>query len=212
VLARNIRAVLQGRAAEPFHFDSLGALCVVGHHTACAELTVPFARGKSIRFRGLVRLAAVARHLSGKIARPGAQDSSAERLGDRAVLPSRHRPNHRAETTAIEMSTTSILAPPMSAIASDPKPLALLCWSARQPGCWAAWRSCRLRTQPMVTGPVLGCALWRVVRASVCESRLQRGFGAAVGPRLRAAVVAGGGHGDPATCGRRSYIPRSVEN
>lgn len=53
LLARNLRAVLQGRAAEPFHFNSLGALCVVGHHTACAELTVPFARGGSIRFRGL---------------------------------------------------------------------------------------------------------------------------------------------------------------
>jgi NADH dehydrogenase len=53
VLARNLRATLQGRALEPFHFDSLGALCVVGHHTACAELAVPFARGKSIRFRGL---------------------------------------------------------------------------------------------------------------------------------------------------------------
>jgi NADH dehydrogenase len=53
VLARNIRATLRGRALEPFHFDSLGALCVVGHHTACAELRVPFARGKSIRFRGL---------------------------------------------------------------------------------------------------------------------------------------------------------------
>jgi NADH dehydrogenase FAD-containing subunit/uncharacterized membrane protein YagU involved in acid resistance len=53
VLARNLRAVLQGRAPEPFHFDSLGALCVVGHHTACAEMTVPFARGRSIRFRGL---------------------------------------------------------------------------------------------------------------------------------------------------------------
>jgi NADH dehydrogenase len=53
VLARNLRATLQGRPLEPFHFDSLGALCVVGHHTACAELTVPFVRGKSIRFRGL---------------------------------------------------------------------------------------------------------------------------------------------------------------
>jgi NADH dehydrogenase len=52
-LARNIRAVVQGRAPVPFHFDSLGALCVVGHHTACAELTVPFARHKSMRFRGL---------------------------------------------------------------------------------------------------------------------------------------------------------------
>jgi NADH dehydrogenase len=54
VLARNIRAVLRNHAAEPFHFNSLGALCVVGHHTACAELTVPFARGKTIRFRGLL--------------------------------------------------------------------------------------------------------------------------------------------------------------
>jgi NADH:quinone reductase (non-electrogenic) len=54
VLARNIRAVIQGRALEPFHFDSLGALCVVGHHTACAELSIPFARQKSMRFRGLL--------------------------------------------------------------------------------------------------------------------------------------------------------------
>jgi NADH dehydrogenase len=54
VLARNIRAAIQGRAPELFHFDSLGALCVVGHHTACAELTVPFARNKSMRFRGLL--------------------------------------------------------------------------------------------------------------------------------------------------------------
>ena len=38
----------------PFHFDSLGALCVVGHQTACAELTVPFARHKSVRFSGLL--------------------------------------------------------------------------------------------------------------------------------------------------------------
>ena len=53
LLARNLRATLQGGALKPFHFDSLGALCVVGHHTACAELAVPFARGKSMRFRGL---------------------------------------------------------------------------------------------------------------------------------------------------------------
>jgi NADH dehydrogenase len=53
-LARNIRASIQGRALQPFHFDSLGALCVVGHQTACAELTVPFARQKSMRFRGLL--------------------------------------------------------------------------------------------------------------------------------------------------------------
>jgi NADH dehydrogenase len=54
VLARNLRASLQGRELQPFHFDSLGALCVVGHHTACAELSVPFARAKSMRFRGLL--------------------------------------------------------------------------------------------------------------------------------------------------------------
>jgi NADH dehydrogenase len=53
VLARNIRASIRGRKLEPFHFDSLGALCVVGHHTACAELTIPFTRQKSMRFRGL---------------------------------------------------------------------------------------------------------------------------------------------------------------
>ncbi len=53
-LAKNIAANLQGRPARRFHFDSLGALCVVGHQTACAELTVPFARGKSMRFSGLL--------------------------------------------------------------------------------------------------------------------------------------------------------------
>jgi NADH dehydrogenase len=53
VLARNLRAALRGHAPEPFHFDSLGALCVVGHHTACAELRIPFTGGKSVRFRGL---------------------------------------------------------------------------------------------------------------------------------------------------------------
>ena len=53
-LAKNIRASLQGRPTRGFHFDSLGALCVVGHQTACAELTVPFARSKSMRFSGLL--------------------------------------------------------------------------------------------------------------------------------------------------------------
>jgi NADH dehydrogenase len=54
VVARNIRAALEGRPLLPFHFDSLGALCVVGHQTACAELSVPFARGRSMRFSGLL--------------------------------------------------------------------------------------------------------------------------------------------------------------
>lgn len=53
LLARNIRAQIEGRPLQPFHFDSLGALCVVGHQTACAELTMPFSRGKSLRFSGL---------------------------------------------------------------------------------------------------------------------------------------------------------------
>jgi NADH dehydrogenase len=39
---------------RPFHFDSLGSLCVVGHQTACAELSIPFARAKSVRFSGLL--------------------------------------------------------------------------------------------------------------------------------------------------------------
>ncbi len=54
VLAKNIRAQVEGRPLAKFHFDSLGALCVVGHQTACAELTVPFARSRSMRFSGLL--------------------------------------------------------------------------------------------------------------------------------------------------------------
>jgi NADH dehydrogenase len=53
-LAQNIRASLYGKPLTPFHFDSLGALCVVGHQTACAELTIPFARERSVRFSGLL--------------------------------------------------------------------------------------------------------------------------------------------------------------
>jgi NADH:ubiquinone reductase (H+-translocating) len=53
-VAKNITRDLSGRPATKFHFDSLGALCVVGHQTACAELSVPFFRGKSIRFSGLL--------------------------------------------------------------------------------------------------------------------------------------------------------------
>ncbi len=37
-LARNLRASIAGRELTPFHFDALGTLCVVGHHTACAEI------------------------------------------------------------------------------------------------------------------------------------------------------------------------------
>jgi NADH dehydrogenase len=52
-LAENVHAALSGGAARPFHFDALGALCVVGHHTACAELRVPFTR-RHMRFSGLL--------------------------------------------------------------------------------------------------------------------------------------------------------------
>ena len=54
MLAKNIRASLEGRPTRGFHFDSLGALCVVGHQTACAELTIPFARDRAMRFSGLL--------------------------------------------------------------------------------------------------------------------------------------------------------------
>jgi NADH dehydrogenase len=53
-LARNIGAQLKGLPPRKFHFDSLGSLCVVGHQTACAELTVPFAPNRRLRFSGLL--------------------------------------------------------------------------------------------------------------------------------------------------------------
>src|ERR1700756_2594511 len=53
-LAKNLAADLAGRPLKGFHFNSLGALCVIGHQTACAELTVPFARTGSLRFSGLL--------------------------------------------------------------------------------------------------------------------------------------------------------------
>lgn len=54
IAANNICAKLQGKPTKAFHFDSLGALCVVGHQTACAELSLPFARSRSVRFSGLL--------------------------------------------------------------------------------------------------------------------------------------------------------------
>jgi len=53
-LAHNIHASVKGRSLKPFHFDSLGELCVVGHHTACAEFTIPLARQNTVRFSGLL--------------------------------------------------------------------------------------------------------------------------------------------------------------
>jgi len=45
-LADNIHASVHGRPLKSFYFDALGTLCVVGHHTACAEI-------KGLRFSGL---------------------------------------------------------------------------------------------------------------------------------------------------------------
>lgn len=54
-LAYNIHASVYDRPLKPFHFDTLGSLCVVGHHTACAELVVPFTNGrKTVLFSGLL--------------------------------------------------------------------------------------------------------------------------------------------------------------
>lgn len=53
-LARNIHASVHGQPLTPFHSNSLGALCVIGHQTACAELTIPFARDCTVRFAGLL--------------------------------------------------------------------------------------------------------------------------------------------------------------
>lgn len=46
-LAKNIHASVHHKPLTPFHFDSLGQLCVVGHHTACAEI-------KGLRFSGFL--------------------------------------------------------------------------------------------------------------------------------------------------------------
>jgi NADH:ubiquinone reductase (H+-translocating) len=46
VLAHNIRAYLLARPLKPFCFKSLGTLCIVGYHTACAEI-------RGLKFSGL---------------------------------------------------------------------------------------------------------------------------------------------------------------
>ena len=53
-LANNIYASINAKPLKPFHFDSLGGFCVVGHHTACAEISIPFAGHKTVRFSGLL--------------------------------------------------------------------------------------------------------------------------------------------------------------
>ena len=46
-LAYNIHASIHHRRLQPFHFDALGLLCVVGYQTACAEI-------KGVRFSGFL--------------------------------------------------------------------------------------------------------------------------------------------------------------
>jgi NADH dehydrogenase len=46
-LAHNIHASLHHRPLQPFHFDAVGLLCVVGYQTACAEI-------KGWRFSGFL--------------------------------------------------------------------------------------------------------------------------------------------------------------
>jgi NADH dehydrogenase len=52
-VAGNIIATINGKPQSPFYFKSLGALCVVGHQTACAELAIPFSGTRSVKFSGL---------------------------------------------------------------------------------------------------------------------------------------------------------------
>jgi NADH:ubiquinone reductase (H+-translocating) len=46
-LAHNLHASIHHRPLQPFHFDALGLLCVVGYQTACAEI-------KGVRFSGFL--------------------------------------------------------------------------------------------------------------------------------------------------------------
>jgi len=51
-LAANVVAALRGGQPRPFESTSRGALCVVGHQVACAELIVPLVPRASVRFSG----------------------------------------------------------------------------------------------------------------------------------------------------------------
>lgn len=52
-LAHNLYASLQGKSLRSFHFKSRGALCLIGHHIACAEVALPLVNW-SVQFSGLV--------------------------------------------------------------------------------------------------------------------------------------------------------------
>jgi NADH dehydrogenase len=50
-LAYNLRAAVRGESLRRFSFEALGALCVIGHQTACAELREPLT-GRTLHFSG----------------------------------------------------------------------------------------------------------------------------------------------------------------
>ncbi|MBV8197136.1 MAG: NAD(P)/FAD-dependent oxidoreductase [Candidatus Eremiobacteraeota bacterium] len=52
-LAYNVRAALRNEALRDFRFEALGALCVIGHQAACAEIRAPLTSHK-LRFSGVV--------------------------------------------------------------------------------------------------------------------------------------------------------------
>ncbi len=52
-LAYNLYASFQDKSLRSFHFKSRGALCLIGHHLACAEVTLPLTN-RSVQFSGLV--------------------------------------------------------------------------------------------------------------------------------------------------------------
>jgi NADH dehydrogenase len=51
-VARNVHAALHSQPSQPFRFDSLGALCVIGYQTACAEIRLPLV-GRTVQFAGV---------------------------------------------------------------------------------------------------------------------------------------------------------------
>ena len=46
-LARNVHAAIRGRKPQPFHYTSMGSLCLLGHRIAAAEV-------KGMKFSGLL--------------------------------------------------------------------------------------------------------------------------------------------------------------
>ena len=156
-----------GRRAKPFHFDSLGALCVVGHHTACAELSVPFARGKSVRFRGLLAWLLWRGIYLGKLPGLERKDPGAHRLGHRTVFPARHRSDHRFKVN------------------HEMKPRRHWCVAAITGVAGGVVLMLAVHAN-IVLRAGAGRCLWRAVRYRILQSRARSRLGIAMGPwRMR---------------------------